>query len=61
MHTQITSSMTSGLPWVKWRKANMQTLKHTALTDIIKSRNGKMSSFEDFRAPLNNFSDLSTE
>lgn len=61
MHTQITSSMTSGLPWVKWRKTNMQTPKHTALKNIIKSRNGKMSSFEDFRALQNNSSDLSTE
>lgn len=61
MHTRITSSMTTGLPWIKWRKANMQTSKHTALKNIIKSRNGQMPSFEGFRASLHNFSDLSIE
>ena len=42
-------------------KSNAQTPKHAALKNIIKSRNGQMSSFEDFRGSLSNFSELSTE
>lgn len=61
MHSSVAPSMTAGLTCFNWRKANMQTPKHTAFKNIIKSRKGQLSSFEEFRSHLNEFSDLSTE